>query len=72
MSTKQLDKFSTEVQIPEGIKVNFKSHMLNVEGPLGKTYKNFKKIPVGIEINDNIVSLKALGTRNSNYAILNT
>ena len=46
--------------------------MLNVEGPLGKTYKNFKKIPVDIHVNDNIISLNAIGTRNSSYAIMNT
>ena len=51
MSTKQLEKFSTEVKIPENVKVNFKSHMLNVDGPLGNTYKNFKKMPVDIEVN---------------------
>ena len=72
MSTKQLEKFSTEVKIPENVTVSFKSNMLNVEGPLGKTYKNFKKIPVDIQVNDNIVSLKAQGTRKANYAIMNT
>ena len=72
MSTKQLGKFSTEVEIPNDVKVSFKSHMLNVEGPLGKTYKNFKKIPVDIEIDDNSVLLKARGTRNANFAIMNT
>ena len=35
MSTKQQTKFSTEVQIPENVKVSFKKNMLNVEGPLG-------------------------------------
>ena len=72
MSTKQLEKFSTELEIPENVKVSFKSYMLTVEGPLGKTYKNFRKIPVSIEINDNMVLLKAQGTRNANYAIMNT
>ena len=72
MSTKQLEKFATEVKIPENVKVSIKSHMLNVEGPLGKTYKNFKKIPVDIEITDSKVSLKAQGTRNSSFAIMNT
>ena len=72
MSTKQLGKFSTEVKIPDDVKVSFKSHMLNVEGPLGKTYKNFKKIPVDIEIGDSSVLLKAQGTRNANFAIMNT
>ena len=72
MSTKQLNRFSTEVKIPENVKVSLKTHMLNVEGPLGKTYKNFRKIPVDIEINDSMVLLKARGTRNSSYAIMNT
>ena len=72
MSTKQLGKFSTEVEIPNDVKVSFKSHMLNVEGPLGKTYKNFKKIPVDIEVGDSSVLLKAQGTRNANFAIMNT
>tara|TARA_B100000929_G_scaffold100536_1_gene79243 strand:+ start:6861 stop:7418 length:558 start_codon:yes stop_codon:yes gene_type:complete len=72
MSTKQLEKFATEVGIPENVKVSFKSHMLTVEGPLGKTYKNFKKIPVGIQVSEDKIMLKAQGTRNSNYAIMNT
>ena len=72
MSTKQLEKFSTEVEIPENVKVSFKSSMLAVEGPLGKTYKNFRKIRVDIKINDDMVLLKAQGTRNANYAIMNT
>ena len=72
MSTKQLEKFSTEVEIPENVKVSFKSSMLTVEGPLGKTYKNFRRIPVDLEINDIVVLLKARGTRNANYAIMNT
>ena len=72
MSTKQLGKFSTEVEIPNDVKVSFKSHMLNVEGPLGKTYKNFKKIPVDIKINNDRILLKAQGTRNADYAVMNT
>ena len=72
MSTKQLEKFSTKVEIPENVKVSFKSFMLTIEGPLGKTYKNFRKIPVDIKINDDMVLLKAHGTRNANYAIMNT
>ena len=72
MSTKQLEKFATEVKIPEKVEVSFKSHMLNVSGPLGKTYKNFKKIPVDIKINNDRILLKAQGTRNADYAVMNT
>ena len=72
MSTKQLDKFETEVSIPEGVTVSLNKYMLQVQGPLGKTYKSFKKIPVGIQVNDGKVSLKADGTRKKDYAIMNT
>ena len=72
MSTKVLEKLATEVTIPDNVKVGFKSNMLSVEGPLGKTHKNFKKIPVKIEINDNKIILNAMGKRNKDYAILNT
>jgi len=72
MSTKQLEKFSTEVEIPEGVNATLKSRMLHIVGPLGKTYKSFKKIPVDIEISDNKIILKAQGTRDKNYAIMNT
>ena len=72
MSTKILEKLSTEVEIPDNVKVGFKSNMLSVDGPLGKVYKNFKKIPVKIEIRDNKVILNAIGKRNKDYAILNT
>ena len=72
MSTKQLEKFATEVVIPENVKVSFQSHVLTVEWPLGKTYKIFKKIPVDIQLSEDKVMLKAQGTRNSNYAIMNT
>jgi large subunit ribosomal protein L6 len=72
MSTKQLEKSTVEIQIPENVKVNLKGDMLRVEGPLGKVYKNFKKIPVIIEINNNKILLKKTGERKKYLAILNT
>ena len=53
MSTKQIENSAVEIQIPKDVKVNLKGSMLHVQGPLGNVYKNFKKIPVLIEINDN-------------------
>ena len=58
MSTKQIEKSTTEIQIPKDVKVNLKGSMLQVQGPLGKVYKNFKKIPVLIQINDNKILLE--------------
>ena len=72
MSTKQIEKSTVEIQIPENVKVNLKGDMLRVEGPLGKVYKNFKKIPVIIEINNNKILLKKTGERKKYQAILNT
>ena len=72
MSTKQLEKPATEIQIPKDVKVDLKGSMLEVQGPLGKVYKNFKKIPVIIQINDNKILLKKTGQRKKHQAILNT
>ena len=72
MSTEQLEKFQDEVVIPEGVKIIQEKHMLTFEGPLGKTHKSFRSIPVKIEINDNKVSLKTIGYRKRDYSILHT
>ena len=45
-------------------------HMLSFVGPLGKTYKSFRSIPVNIDIAENKVTLKAQGERKRDYAIL--
>ena len=72
MSTEQAEHFETSVEIPEQVTVTLKKSMLGVSGPLGKTFKNFKKIPVLIEINDKKVSIKTSGNRKKEYAIMNT
>lgn len=72
MSTEQLEKFQEEIIIPEGIKITQKKHMLTFEGPLGKTFKSFRAIPVNIEIKEDKVILKAIGSRKRDYSILHT
>ena len=72
MSTKQIENTATEIQVPDDVKVDLKGSMLHVQGPLGKTHKNFKKIPVLIEINNNKILLKKTGERKKHLAILNT
>jgi len=71
MSTKQ-EEFQEILEIPEGINVTMKKHMIQFQGPLGKTFKSFRKIPVNIEINDGKLTLKAQGTRKRDYSILHT
>ncbi len=72
MSTKEIEKFETSLDIPDKVTLTLKKNMLQVEGPLGKTFQNFKKIPVIIAINDGKVLIKAQGKRKKDYAILNT
>lgn len=70
MSTKQVEKFQDEIIIPEGVKITQNKHMLAFEGPLGKTFKSFRKIPVKIEITEGKVILKTIDFRKKDYAIL--
>ena len=72
MSTELVDKLAAELEIPEGVTVTYKKPMITVQGPLGKTWKSFKKIPVDIEVTDDKVLFKAQGTRDKNRAIMNT
>ncbi len=72
MSTKQIEKFQTQVDIPDGVTVDFKKHMLEVAGPLGKTFKSFRKIPVNIKISEKTIELKATGLRKRDFSIMNT
>ena len=60
MSTSQVEKMKDEVTIPKGVKVTQKKHMLTFEGPLGKTFKSFRSIPVKIEISENKILLQTI------------
>ncbi|RNJ77766.1 MAG: 50S ribosomal protein L6 [Nitrosopumilus sp. B06] len=66
------EKLVTEVALPKGVKVTIKKRMLEFEGPLGKTFKNFRDIPIGIELAENKIMLKAAGPRKKDYSILHT
>ena len=72
MSTKQIEKSTVEIQIPDDVNVSLKGSMLHVQGPLGHVYKNFKKIPVDIQVDDKKILLKQTGERKKHYAIRNT
>ena len=46
------DQFQEILEIPEGINITMKKHMMEFQGPLGKTFKSFRKIPVNVQVND--------------------
>ena len=68
MSTK-LDEFQETFTIPEEITVTMKKQMMQIQGPLGKTFKSFRKIPVDVEIKEKDITLKAQGKRKKDYSI---
>lgn len=65
-------EFEEILEIPDGVNVIMKKRMMHFEGPLGKTYKNFRKIPVNLDINNNKIIIKSQGKRKRDYAILHT
>ena len=72
MSTKQVEIHEVTISVPEAVKVSEKHKILSVEGPLGKTRKNFKRIPVDIKVDGKNIIVKSLGTRKKDYAIFKT
>jgi large subunit ribosomal protein L6 len=72
MSTEQLGKFEDQVDIPEGVTVTLNKHMLSFVGPLGKTHKSFRSIPVDIKIEEGKILLKTIYMKKRDYAILHT
>ncbi|OLD21343.1 MAG: 50S ribosomal protein L6 [Thaumarchaeota archaeon 13_1_20CM_2_39_20] len=72
MSTKQIDVHQVTIPIPDPVKVSENHRILNIEGPLGKTKKNFKRIPVDFQVSGKNIILKSLGTRKRDYAIFKT
>ncbi|MCS5528454.1 MAG: 50S ribosomal protein L6 [Nitrosopumilus sp.] len=72
MSISETEKFQDEIVIPEGVTITQKKHMLTFVGPLGKTHKSFRTIPVNIEIVENKLLLKTIDFKKRDYAILHT
>jgi large subunit ribosomal protein L6 len=72
MSTKQVDVHEVTIPVPDPVKVTEKHRIISIEGPLGNTRKDFKRIPVYLQISGKNVVLKSLGTRKRDYAIFKT
>ena len=72
MSTEQTQIHEATLPIPDKVKVTLRKRMLHVEGPLGKTRKDFRRIPVELDVNGKNIVIKSLGMRKYDYAIFNT
>ena len=72
MSTKQVENHEVTIPVPDAVKVSVSHKILNVQGPLGETRKNFKKIPVDLQVEGKNIVIKSLGVRKRDYAIFKT
>ncbi|MDE1724842.1 MAG: 50S ribosomal protein L6 [Thaumarchaeota archaeon] len=72
MSTKEVEVHQVTIPIPDSVKASVNHKILHVQGPLGKTRKAFKKIPVDLQIEGKNVVLKSVGVRKRDYAIFKT
>ena len=72
MSTKQVQVHESSLPIPDKVKVSLTKRILSVEGPLGKTRRDFKRIPVDLHVEGKNIVIKSLGSRKRDYAIFNT
>jgi large subunit ribosomal protein L6 len=72
LSTKEVELHQVTIPIPDSVKASVNHKILHVQGPLGKTRKAFKKIPVDLQIEGKNVVLKSVGVRKRDYAIFKT
>lgn len=70
----QAERLEQAIGVPEGVDVRFGKGMLHVRGRLGSASKDFRRIPVAIEVagDGRTVRARAAGPRKRDYAILNT
>ena len=60
------------IPVPDSVKASVINKILHVQGPLGKTRKTFKKIPVNLQVEGKNIVLKSIGIRKRDYAIFKT
>jgi large subunit ribosomal protein L6 len=72
MSTNQIELHKVTIPFPDAVKVSVSHKILSVQGPLGKTRKTFKKIPVDLQVDGNNVIITSTGIRKRDYAIFKT
>ncbi len=71
MSTETIKQtiYSEEIIIPEGTSVKLEDKKLKVKGPKGECEKDFSKMKVNIEINENKIRVSSVKKRKDYYAV---
>jgi len=71
MSTKP-EFYTNELTIPEGVTIEKENSTITIKGSNGFVQKDFTKMPATIEVEMDKVTIKSLGNRKSDYALVNT
>lgn len=68
------ERLEQVIEVPDGVELRFAKGTMRVRGRLGDAVKDFRRIPVAIEVSGDgrTVVARAVGRRKRDYSILNT
>ena len=68
------ERLEQVIEVPHGLELRFAKGTMRVKGRLGDAVKDFRRIPVAIEVSGDgrTVTARATGRRKRDYSILNT
>lgn len=66
------DYFEEIINITDNITIKQNKNHLHITGPLGTTFKNFRKIPINFNLNKNELHIQTTDNKKKDYAILHT
>lgn len=68
------ERLEQVIKVPDGVELRFAKGTMRVKGRLGDAVKDFRRIPVAIEVSGDgrTVTAKATGRRKRDYSVLNT
>ena len=72
MSTEQAQLEQKVVELPEGVAASMASRTLTIKGKLGEAKKDFQKININLDVEDNKVTLKPFSRKKKDRVIVNT
>ncbi|MDQ4074596.1 MAG: 50S ribosomal protein L6 [Thermoproteota archaeon] len=64
--------FSNEIPIPVNVQISKQENMIFTKGSFGSVNKDFTKMPVSIEINEEKILIRSFGNRKKDFALVNT
>lgn len=68
------ERLEQVIEVPDGVEMRFAKGTMRVSGRLGDAVKDFRRIPVAIEVSGDgrRVTARATGRRKRDYSVLNT